>query len=160
MNDGSCNHMTCAVCGCEFCWLCMKEISDLHYLRSVRGTRRSGAPKFCSVKLPVGAHVAMCYICVKILHLRKKPAPSQKLSGAFASVEGNSAAFIVQGPLLDVHPSVSHEDARYFDERCGHQPLHDAGRGDLEAQLLFTFHCWTAESLIGMNEECQRDLTS
>jgi len=35
MNDGSCNHMTCAVCGCEFCWLCMKEISDLHYLRSV-----------------------------------------------------------------------------------------------------------------------------
>lgn len=24
--------MTCAVCGCEFCWLCMKEISDLHYL--------------------------------------------------------------------------------------------------------------------------------
>uniref|UniRef100_A0A3Q3IVT1 RBR-type E3 ubiquitin transferase n=1 Tax=Monopterus albus TaxID=43700 RepID=A0A3Q3IVT1_MONAL len=32
MNDGSCNHMTCTVCGCEFCWLCMKEISDLHYL--------------------------------------------------------------------------------------------------------------------------------
>jgi hypothetical protein len=33
MNDGSCNHMTCAVCAAEFCWLCMKEISDLHYLR-------------------------------------------------------------------------------------------------------------------------------
>ena len=32
MHDGSCNHMTCAVCGVEFCWLCMKEISDLHYL--------------------------------------------------------------------------------------------------------------------------------
>lgn len=32
MNDGSCNHMTCTVCGAEFCWLCMKEISDLHYL--------------------------------------------------------------------------------------------------------------------------------
>uniref|UniRef100_A0A8C4X1J4 RBR-type E3 ubiquitin transferase n=1 Tax=Eptatretus burgeri TaxID=7764 RepID=A0A8C4X1J4_EPTBU len=32
MNDGSCNHMTCSVCGCEFCWLCMNEISDLHYL--------------------------------------------------------------------------------------------------------------------------------
>ncbi|XP_012530836.1 E3 ubiquitin-protein ligase RNF19A [Monomorium pharaonis] len=32
MDDGSCNHMTCAVCGAEFCWLCMKEISDLHYL--------------------------------------------------------------------------------------------------------------------------------
>jgi E3 ubiquitin-protein ligase RNF19A len=33
MDDGSCNHMTCAVCYSEFCWLCMKEISDLHYLR-------------------------------------------------------------------------------------------------------------------------------
>ncbi len=32
MDDGSCNHMTCSVCGTEFCWLCMKEISDLHYL--------------------------------------------------------------------------------------------------------------------------------
>ncbi|XP_014203877.1 E3 ubiquitin-protein ligase RNF19A [Copidosoma floridanum] len=32
MDDGSCNHMTCAVCAAEFCWLCMKEISDLHYL--------------------------------------------------------------------------------------------------------------------------------
>lgn len=35
MDDGSCNHMVCAVCGSEFCWLCMKEISDLHYLRLV-----------------------------------------------------------------------------------------------------------------------------
>lgn len=32
LNDGSCNHMSCAVCGAEFCWLCMKEISDIHYL--------------------------------------------------------------------------------------------------------------------------------
>uniref|UniRef100_A0AAG5CRA4 RBR-type E3 ubiquitin transferase n=1 Tax=Anopheles atroparvus TaxID=41427 RepID=A0AAG5CRA4_ANOAO len=32
MDDGSCNHMVCAICGSEFCWLCMKEISDLHYL--------------------------------------------------------------------------------------------------------------------------------
>ncbi|XP_034193527.1 E3 ubiquitin-protein ligase RNF19A [Osmia lignaria lignaria] len=32
MDDGSCNHMNCSVCGAEFCWLCMKEITDLHYL--------------------------------------------------------------------------------------------------------------------------------
>ncbi|XP_037079370.1 E3 ubiquitin-protein ligase RNF19A-like, partial [Pollicipes pollicipes] len=32
MDDGSCNHMTCGLCGAEFCWLCMQEISDLHYL--------------------------------------------------------------------------------------------------------------------------------
>ncbi|GBP44910.1 E3 ubiquitin-protein ligase RNF19A [Eumeta japonica] len=24
--------MVCCVCGAEFCWLCMKEVSDLHYL--------------------------------------------------------------------------------------------------------------------------------
>lgn len=32
MDDGSCNHMVCAVCGVEFCWLCMKVITDLHFL--------------------------------------------------------------------------------------------------------------------------------
>ncbi|OQR71909.1 E3 ubiquitin-protein ligase RNF19B-like [Tropilaelaps mercedesae] len=31
-DDGSCNHMTCGICGKEFCWLCVKEITDLHYL--------------------------------------------------------------------------------------------------------------------------------
>lgn len=31
MNDGSCNHMKCSICETEFCWLCMKEITDLHY---------------------------------------------------------------------------------------------------------------------------------
>ncbi|KAH7725390.1 IBR domain containing protein [Aphelenchoides avenae] len=32
MNDGSCNHMVCAICSAQFCWLCLKEITDLHYL--------------------------------------------------------------------------------------------------------------------------------
>ncbi|KAI1723522.1 IBR domain, a half RING-finger domain-containing protein [Ditylenchus destructor] len=32
MNDGSCNHMVCALCGVEFCWLCLKQINELHYL--------------------------------------------------------------------------------------------------------------------------------
>ncbi|XP_022692095.1 E3 ubiquitin-protein ligase RNF19A-like [Varroa jacobsoni] len=31
-DDGSCNHMTCGICGKEFCWLCVKQITDLHYL--------------------------------------------------------------------------------------------------------------------------------
>lgn len=31
MNDGSCNHMTCRICETEFCWLCLREITDLHY---------------------------------------------------------------------------------------------------------------------------------
>ncbi|XP_053718012.1 E3 ubiquitin-protein ligase RNF19A-like isoform X1 [Synchiropus splendidus] len=31
-DDWGCNHMVCVLCGCEFCWLCMREISDLHYL--------------------------------------------------------------------------------------------------------------------------------
>ncbi|KAJ8970760.1 hypothetical protein NQ314_001030 [Rhamnusium bicolor] len=37
MDDGSCNHMMCTVCGAEFCWLCMKEINDLHFLRNIVG---------------------------------------------------------------------------------------------------------------------------
>ncbi|XP_064411581.1 E3 ubiquitin-protein ligase RNF19A isoform X2 [Latimeria chalumnae] len=32
VNDGSCNRMSCAVCGCLFCWLCLKEITDVHFL--------------------------------------------------------------------------------------------------------------------------------
>jgi len=32
MDDGSCNHMKCSVCASEFCWLCMQEVTDLHYL--------------------------------------------------------------------------------------------------------------------------------
>ncbi|XP_023655029.1 E3 ubiquitin-protein ligase RNF19A isoform X1 [Paramormyrops kingsleyae] len=31
-NDGSCNRMNCSVCACQFCWLCMQEITDVHYL--------------------------------------------------------------------------------------------------------------------------------
>ncbi|XP_063277904.1 E3 ubiquitin-protein ligase RNF19B-like isoform X2 [Prinia subflava] len=32
INDGSCNRMNCPVCGCLFCWLCLREISDVHFL--------------------------------------------------------------------------------------------------------------------------------
>ncbi|KAG7262597.1 hypothetical protein CRUP_016811 [Coryphaenoides rupestris] len=33
-HDGStlCNRMNCTVCACQFCWLCMQEITDVHYL--------------------------------------------------------------------------------------------------------------------------------
>lgn len=31
-NDGSCNHIRCPLCACEFCWLCMRQINDFHYL--------------------------------------------------------------------------------------------------------------------------------
>lgn len=32
LDDGSCNHMTCFICGCEFCWLCLREVRDTHFL--------------------------------------------------------------------------------------------------------------------------------
>ncbi|XP_074717231.1 E3 ubiquitin-protein ligase RNF19B-like isoform X1 [Strix uralensis] len=32
INDGGCNRMSCPVCGCLFCWLCLREISDVHFL--------------------------------------------------------------------------------------------------------------------------------
>ncbi|KFP50338.1 E3 ubiquitin-protein ligase RNF19B, partial [Cathartes aura] len=42
INDGSCNRMNCTVCGCLFCWLCLQEISDVHFLRSVQGCGAMG----------------------------------------------------------------------------------------------------------------------
>lgn len=44
INDGSCNRMNCTVCGCLFCWLCLREISDVHFLRSVQGHGLGGSP--------------------------------------------------------------------------------------------------------------------
>ena len=32
IKDGSCKHTRYSVCGVELCWLCMKEVTDLHYL--------------------------------------------------------------------------------------------------------------------------------
>jgi hypothetical protein len=31
LEDGSCNHMKCSVCQTEFCWLCLKEVNDMHF---------------------------------------------------------------------------------------------------------------------------------
>lgn len=49
-NDGSCNRMNCTVCACQFCWLCMQEITDVHYLR-YRRLKRCGRSSYCSAKL-------------------------------------------------------------------------------------------------------------
>ncbi|CAI7934840.1 E3 ubiquitin-protein ligase RNF19A-like isoform X2 [Podarcis lilfordi] len=32
VDDGSCNRMNCTICGCLFCWLCLREITDVHFL--------------------------------------------------------------------------------------------------------------------------------
>lgn len=32
IEDGSCNHMICEACHKHFCWLCMKEVNDFHFL--------------------------------------------------------------------------------------------------------------------------------
>ncbi|KAA0200890.1 putative Ring finger protein 19 (Dorfin) (Double ring-finger protein) [Fasciolopsis buskii] len=32
LNDGSCNDMVCAICGFNFCWLCLRENTVGHYL--------------------------------------------------------------------------------------------------------------------------------
>ena len=34
--------MNCTVCGCLFCWLCLQEISDVHFLRSAQGCGDTG----------------------------------------------------------------------------------------------------------------------
>ena len=30
--DGGCNHIVCSVCHCHFCWLCLKEVTEVHFL--------------------------------------------------------------------------------------------------------------------------------
>lgn len=32
INDGGCNHIVCSVCHCHFCWLCLREVSEIHFL--------------------------------------------------------------------------------------------------------------------------------
>ena len=39
--------MNCTVCGCLFCWLCLQEISDVHFLRSAPGCGASGCVGGC-----------------------------------------------------------------------------------------------------------------
>lgn len=33
LRDGTCNQVTCSVCHVSFCWLCGKEVNEMHYLR-------------------------------------------------------------------------------------------------------------------------------
>lgn len=33
MADGSCNQVHCVCCGSDFCWLCGRKITEMHYLR-------------------------------------------------------------------------------------------------------------------------------
>lgn len=69
MNDGSCNHMTCAVCGCEFCWLCMKEISDLHYLRWNKQYSRNLKSVITTDVFPSHLLFFSSFFCLVIWHL-------------------------------------------------------------------------------------------
>lgn len=32
-SDGSCNQVVCAVCQTSFCWLCGKQVTEMHYMR-------------------------------------------------------------------------------------------------------------------------------
>lgn len=47
-NDGSCNRMNCTVCACQFCWLCMQEITDVHYLRYSHHTKCPHLTEWCN----------------------------------------------------------------------------------------------------------------
>ena len=33
IEDGSCNHMTCTCCACDFCWLCLQPVGGMHFFR-------------------------------------------------------------------------------------------------------------------------------
>ncbi|KAM3727676.1 E3 ubiquitin-protein ligase RNF19A [Dirofilaria immitis] len=68
MNDGSCNHMVCAMCSAQFCWLCLREINDLHYLSPTGCTFWGKKPwtrkkkLLCQVGTLIGAPVGIALI--------------------------------------------------------------------------------------------------
>lgn len=67
-DDGSCNHMNCSMCGTDFCWLCMKEVSDLHFLSPSGCTfwgKRPWSKKkkiLCQVGTMIGAPVGILMV--------------------------------------------------------------------------------------------------
>ncbi len=59
MDDGTCNEVNCAVCHTSFCWLCMKPVSEMHFMRYVRlCTLCSHLADSVSVKLSVKCPVS------------------------------------------------------------------------------------------------------
>lgn len=70
VDDGSCNHITCSQCGAEFCWLCLKVITDLHFLSPSgctfwgrkRWSRKKKALWQCLALIgaPLGIAIAAC----------------------------------------------------------------------------------------------------
>uniref|UniRef100_A0A8C2TKY0 RBR-type E3 ubiquitin transferase n=1 Tax=Coturnix japonica TaxID=93934 RepID=A0A8C2TKY0_COTJA len=82
INDGSCNRMNCTVCGCLFCWLCLQEISDVHFLRSVWGCGLCWAHSTVPVRgllfqlgLLLIAAVFLCWCC-RCCHVVQFPLPT------------------------------------------------------------------------------------
>ncbi|XP_064364208.1 E3 ubiquitin-protein ligase RNF19B-like isoform X3 [Dromaius novaehollandiae] len=52
INDGSCNRVSCTVCGCLLCWLCLREISDVRFLSPSGCTFWGKRPWSRSRKIP------------------------------------------------------------------------------------------------------------
>lgn len=118
MDDGSCNHMVCAVCGSEFCWLCMKIITDLHFLSPSGCTFWGKKPWSKKKKLlwqigtifgaPIGIGLLACIavpaVCIAVpiwvgrkIHSRLKTAKKRKRN---LSIFGAVLASIVVSPIL------------------------------------------------------------
>ncbi|XP_074676566.1 E3 ubiquitin-protein ligase RNF19B-like isoform X2 [Strix aluco] len=120
INDGGCNRMSCPVCGCLFCWLCLREISDVHFLspsgctfwgkRPWSRTRRLlwqlgmvlGAPMVIS--LVVGIAVPVITIGIPIYMGRKVLGQSRRsnLSGCqqCLSVTSSVLLSLIMSPII------------------------------------------------------------
>uniref|UniRef100_A0A8D0F5T0 RBR-type E3 ubiquitin transferase n=1 Tax=Strix occidentalis caurina TaxID=311401 RepID=A0A8D0F5T0_STROC len=62
INDGGCNRMSCPVCGCLFCWLCLREISDVHFLRSAQGCRAELGALLWQLGMVLGAPMVISLV--------------------------------------------------------------------------------------------------
>ncbi|NXW66964.1 RN19A ligase, partial [Hirundo rustica] len=116
INDGSCNRMNCTVCGCLFCWLCLQEISDVHFLspsgctfwgkRPWSRTRRIlwqlgmvlGAPMVIS--LAAGVAVPVITIGIPIYMGRKVQAGGPGIPSRRSSLSGCQQCLSVTSSVL------------------------------------------------------------
>lgn len=107
-NDGSCNRMNCTVCACQFCWLCMQEITDVHYLRY---SGLLAAPGFLAVRKPL----TTCGVSQSLrMYLLGQEAMVANPQG---SVAGGHVARSTGGHL-------PHSGPRHPGNHCGDPDLH------------------------------------
>jgi len=76
VDDGTCNHVVCSQCSMSFCWLCLREVNDLHYFSpsgcTLYGKKTWNTPTTVAVQVafallaPAGIGLIAAVCCVSL----------------------------------------------------------------------------------------------